>query len=102
MRFLMPSIVDPTVALGGGWTATRGVLNLLRREPLRAEVRVVAPSGISSTGHRLRQGAAIVQSLVANVPAKMLFSRARHNVGELKWLLRNNDFDAVFLNGADM
>lgn len=102
MQFLMPSIVDPTVELGGGWTATRGFLDLLRREPLRAEVRVVAPYGVSSAGHRLRQGAAIAQSLVAKVPAKILFSRSRHNVAELKGLLRTNDFDAVIFNGADM
>ena len=43
----MPSIVDPSIDIGGAWTVTRGLLSVIRGEPLNAEVHVIPVSARS-------------------------------------------------------
>ena len=102
MRILMPSIVDPALHLGGAWTCTRAVVNLLRASPFDAEVVSVPPADLSWTAHRARRYIALAQSLVSGLPAKFQFQYSRQMLARVKRLLRDQDFDLILLNGSDL
>jgi len=102
MRILMPSIVDPVSQLGGAWTATRGLVDLLRASPFDAEVVLVPPDVLSPTAHRARQYLALAQSFVSGVPAKFQFKFSRRVLATMKDLLSKADFDLILINGSDL
>lgn len=102
MRILVPSIVDPEVARGGAWTATRGLLHLLRQGPWQAQIECVATVERSAALHHLRQAACAVTSMVSSLPSKALFVHSRHTLGKVRRLLRETEFDLILLNGSDL
>lgn len=102
MRILMPSIVDPALNLGGAWTSTRAVVNLLRSSPFEAEVVPVPPAPLSWTAHRVRRYFALVQSLVSGRPAKFQFQYSRHMLAAVGQFLHERHFDLILLNGSDL
>jgi glycosyltransferase involved in cell wall biosynthesis len=102
MRILMPSIVDPGAFAGGAWTMTRGLVQLLRSQPLGADVDVVAPPRRSVVTHAARRGLAIAKSLVTGVPAKIEFVRGRRVRREVQRRIAADSPDLVILNGSDL
>ena len=98
----MPTIVDPAVQLGGAWTATRAIVNLLRVAPFGAEVVVVRSPVRSWTAHRVRRYVALGQSLVSGRPAKFQFSYSREMLAEMNRLVAEKTFDLILLNGSDL
>ncbi|MEO8098949.1 MAG: glycosyltransferase [Acidobacteriota bacterium] len=101
MRVLMPSIVDPASQLGGAWTSTRGLLELLRGAPFHAEIVAVPPVELSWAAHRTRRYSAMAQSLITGLPGKFQFQYSRAMVAKLK-RLSEEEFDLVLLNGSDL
>ena len=102
INVLMPSIVNPAVQMGGAWTATRGLLDLLGRTPLRPQIECVAARRYSAVEHRLRQIAAIGRASVSDLPAKIAFSRSRRMSHGVNRLLSSKEFDLVLINGGDL
>lgn len=102
MRVLVPSIVDPALERGGAWTATRGLVDLIRRGPSTPAVDVVALPLRSALGHRLRQARSAIASLVAPLPAKARFARDRALLREVQARLAQQRYDLVLVNGADL
>ncbi len=98
----MPTIVDPAVQLGGAWTSTRGLVNLLRAPPFDAEIVFVLPAELSPAAHRARRYLALAQSFVSGLPAKFQFHYSSRMLAEVERLLREKDFDVLFLNGSDL
>ena len=102
MRILMPSIVDPSHETGGAWRVTRGLLSVLRGEPLRAEVHVVAAPTRSPAAHRARQYASLARSLVSPLPSKIQFSRSGRMIAPVRQLLQRQAYDLILINGTDL
>ena len=102
MRILMPSIVDPALNLGGAWTSTRGILDLLRSTPFEAEVVCVPTANLSWAAHRTRRYLALAQSLFSGRPAKFQFQYSRQMLATVGQLLHEQDFDLILLNGSDL
>jgi hypothetical protein len=102
MRVLMPSIVDPALQLGGGWTCTRGLLSLLSRRPFDAEVVPVPPVVSFQMTHSARRYTALARSLVSGLPAKFQFHYSRRMLASVERLLREQRFDLILLNGSDL
>lgn len=98
----MPSIVDPAFQWGGAWTATRGIVNLLRASPFDAEVVSVPAADLSWQAHRARRYVAFARSLVSGLPAKFQFQRSRQMLEGVMGLLGNQEFDLILLNGSDL
>jgi hypothetical protein len=99
MRILLPSIVDPSTHRGGAGAATRGLLSLLRRPPLAADVDVVVPS--SPLPHVVRQLIALTRSSMSAWPSKALFLdtwRFRRAIGHK---VATGRYDLVLINGGD-
>ena len=101
-RILMPSIVDPAFQIGGAWTYTRGLVNLLQTAPFHAEVVSVSTVHGSRNAHRLRRYCAFAQSLISRLPAKISFQHSRRMLAAVKRHLREQDFDIILLNGTDL
>jgi hypothetical protein len=102
MRILMPSIVDPSIDIGGAWTVTRGLLSVIRGEPLNAEVHVIPVPARSRAAHRTRQYASLARSLVSPFPAKIHFSRSAAMISGVRRALREKSFDLILINGSDL
>jgi glycosyltransferase involved in cell wall biosynthesis len=102
MRVLMPSIVDPAVQLGGAWTATRGIVNLLQSPPFNAEVISLPRIELSRTAHRARRYVALARSMISGLPSKFQFQYSAEMLARMRSLLRAQDFDLVLLNGSDL
>ena len=98
----MPSIVDPSIEMGGAWTVTRGLLAVLRGAPLHAEVHVVALPARSGAVHRARQYASFARSLVSPLPSKILFNRSARMISAVRRLLERHAFDLILINGTDL
>ena len=98
----MPSIVDPTSFLGGAGTYARGLIDVLRREPLCAEVETVTPSGFLRRQHRLQQVASLLRSVGSPLPSKALFQYSRSFRGTVARRLEAMRPDLIVLNGADL
>jgi len=102
MRILMPSIVDPAFQWGGAWTATRGIVNLLRASPFNAEVVSVPARDLSWQAHRARRYVSLAQSLVSGLPAKFQFQHSHEMLARVMRLLRSQEFHLILLNGSDL
>jgi len=102
MRILMPSIVDPSAQQGGAWTATRGLLSMLKAEPVGAEVDVLAAKEITRIRHSVRKWGSGVEALFSDQPAKVLFHRHGAVLREFRRLTTAGEYDFVVLNGSDM
>jgi glycosyltransferase involved in cell wall biosynthesis len=100
MRILFPSIVDPRPHRGGAGAATRGLLSLLRRPPLAAEIDVVVPS--SPLPHLLRQLIAVVRSSLSALPSKALFLDTRRFRRAVARMVATRGYDLVLINGGDL
>lgn len=100
IRILLPSIVDPWRHRGGAGTATRGLLALLRRPPLAAEVDVVVPS--SPLPHLLRQLIALTGSLFSVSPSKALFLQTWRFRRAIARMVTTRRYDLVLINGGDL
>jgi len=102
MRILLPSIVDPSVQKGGAWTATRGLLAMLRSDAIGAEVDVLPARDDSRFGHSLRKWTSMGTALFSGEPAKILFHRRRAMLDEFHRLSSGTEYDFVLLNGSDL
>jgi glycosyltransferase involved in cell wall biosynthesis len=99
---LIVSIVDPARHRGGAGTVTRGLLDLLRGDPLQAAVRLIAPPPRTRLQHVCRQGASVMSAWWSHEPAKMHFLRSRAMAARLRQALRDRPPDLVLVNGADL
>lgn len=102
MRILVPSIVDPSLERGGAWTATRGLVELIRSGPARAEVDVVPLPLRSPLRHHVRRLRSVVGSLASPLPAKALFARDPAWLRELRARFAEQRCELVLVNGADL
>lgn len=102
MRILMPSIVDPSIEMGGAWRVTRGLLSVLRGGPLGAEVHVVPAPARSPAAHRARQYISFARSLVSPLPSKIQFSRSDRMISAVRRFLQRQAFDLILINGTDL
>ena len=102
MRILMASIVDPAFQWGGAWTATRGVLSLLREPPFNAEVVSITAADPPSPSRQARRYLALARSLVSGLPAKFQFQYSRKVLESATSRLRDEVFDLILLNGSDL
>ena len=100
LRVLMPSIVDPDVHRGGAWTSTRGVVELLRREPYNAEVVALVPR--EPSWRRASQAACLIAAHWGGMPAKARFVHPRAFRKELRRRLTDERFDVLLINGTDL
>lgn len=100
LRVLMPSIVDPEIRRGGAWTVTRGILELLRRDPWNAEVTVVAPD--EPRWPALRRATSVAAAPWTGIPAKIGFLRRRAFRRRIREALDRAAFDLVVVNGSDL
>ncbi len=98
----MPSVIDPSLQLGGAWTATRTLVKLLRASPVCAEVVSVSPRELSPMAHRARRYTALAKSVWTGLPAKFQFQYSREMLTKVQHLLREEEFDAILLNGSDL
>ncbi len=74
MRILVLSVVDPANGVGGGWTATRGLLLVSEAFYAGAEVECVAVPARSRLRHGIRQVVSFLESLAGGLPAKVAFN----------------------------
>lgn len=100
MRILLLSIVDPERHHGGAGAATRGLLTLLRRPPLAAEINVIFPT--SPLPHLLRQAIAVVRSLLSPRPSKAIFLDTRGFQRAVARAIAMGQHDLVLINGSDL
>jgi glycosyltransferase involved in cell wall biosynthesis len=100
MRILFPSIVDPRPHQGGAGAATRGLLSLLRRSPLAAEIDVVVPN--SPLPHLLRQLIAVARSSLSAWPSKALFLDTWRFRRAVARMVATRCYDLVLINGGDL
>ncbi len=100
MRILLPSIVDPRTHRGGAGAATRGLLSLLQRPPLAADVDVVAPS--SPLPHVVRQLIAVTRSSLSSWPSKALFLDTLAFRRAIGHMVATRRYDLVLINGGDL
>jgi polysaccharide biosynthesis protein PslH len=99
MRILIASVVDPAYGMGGGWTATRGLILVLEALYAGAEVECVAVSARSGVGRLLRQFFCFLGSLAGGLPPKVGFNVCS-SLGER---VRSGPRpDLYVINGSDM
>ena len=98
----MPSIVDPSLEMGGAWKVTRGLLSVLRGEPLHAQVHVIPAPLRSGAAHRARQYSAFARSLISPLPSKIQFSRSARMISAVRRILKEQEFDLILINGTDL
>jgi hypothetical protein len=102
MRILMPSIVDPQVALSGAGTVTRNLIRLLQSPPLSASIECMAVPRSVDLAHRLRQAVAISRSLLTTLPAKAAYTFSRAFRARVLERAATGRFDLVLINGSDL
>ena len=102
MRILMPSIVDPSVEMGGAWKSTRGLISALRGKPLHADVHVIPLPARSRAAHHTRQCFALARSFISPLPSKILFSRSAGMISSMRRILQEREFDLILINGTDL
>jgi glycosyltransferase involved in cell wall biosynthesis len=100
MRVLMPSIVDPAIKRGGAWTVTRGLVDMMRRDPWNADVTTLVPP--EPGWRRVRQATSLGAAPWTGVPAKVRFLRSRAFRDHVRRHLRRQAFDLLVINGSDL
>jgi hypothetical protein len=100
LRILMPSIVDADVRRGGAWTATRGLIELFRRDPWNAEVIALVPP--EPIWRRARQAACLASAHWTGMPAKVRFVHSRAFRERVRRSLEQERFDLLLINGSDL
>jgi glycosyltransferase involved in cell wall biosynthesis len=100
LRVLMASIVDPAIRRGGAWTVTRGLVNLLSRDPWNSEVITLVPPEPFS--RRLRQAMCLASAHWGGMPAKVRFLHHRAFRDQVRGRLDREHFDLLVINGSDL
>jgi polysaccharide biosynthesis protein PslH len=100
LRVLMPSIVDAGVRRGGAWTATRGLLELFRRDPWNAQIVSLVPP--EPAWRRARQAACLALAPWTGMPAKVLFAHSRAFRERVRRSFDSERFDLLLINGSDL
>ncbi|MCC7114965.1 MAG: glycosyltransferase [Burkholderiales bacterium] len=100
LRVLLVSIVDPARRRGGAWTVTRGLVELLGREPWTAELTVVAAD--EPRWPALRRATSLACAPWTGVPAKVRYLRTRAFVARVREALGRGHHDLVVINGSDL
>lgn len=95
----MPSVVDPTEGVGGGWTFTRGLLAMLGRAYPDAVVDVLPVPALRGIGRRMRQAWSFACGMLGQLPAKVSYNERAELRRALASAARP---DLVVLNGSDM
>jgi hypothetical protein len=99
MRILMPSVVDPNEGFGGGWTFTRGLLELLRRVYSGVLIDIVPVPVLAGMERRLWQAWSFARGTLGPLPVKVSFNER----AELRRMLASATRpDLVVLNGSDL
>ena len=101
-RILMLSIVNPAVERNGASTVTRGLLKLLKLPPFRAHVELVPVRAEPVRWHQLMQARSLLRSCLSNIPAKAAFCYSREFQEKVVARVKDQCYDAVILNGADL
>ena len=102
MRAVVASIVDPDLPLGGAWTSTRGLLEVMRRAGVESEVVHPVERRRGGMAHDARRAAALARASVGGLPAKPRFTRSRAFRRNVVARVRTARPDVVVLNGGDL
>ncbi|HUA20633.1 MAG TPA: glycosyltransferase [Bryobacteraceae bacterium] len=102
LRILLLSIVNPQVERNGAATVTRGLLRLLTSPAIGAETGCIPVRAAPCKWHRLAQAGSLLKSSVSTLPSKASFLHSRQFLDEVKLRIRNEHWDAIILNGADL
>lgn len=100
LRVLLVSIVDPGERRGGAWTVTRGLVDLLRRDPWNAEPVVVAAQ--APRWPTLRRIVCLAAAPWTGVPAKVRYLRSGALRNRVRAALDGGPYELVVINGSDL
>lgn len=99
MRILIASVVDPANGVGGGWTATRGLMLALQSLFAEAEMECVAVPARRGAGRIIRQASCFLGSLAGGMPAKVAFNVSASVRERVRSVARP---DLYVINGSDL
>ncbi|HEY1757607.1 MAG TPA: glycosyltransferase [Bryobacteraceae bacterium] len=94
--------MNPETERNGAATVTRGLLKLLEKPPLRAQVDCIPVRPDPRKYHRLAQVGSLIGSLASDLPAKAVFLHSRQFENKVQARLRTQRYDLVILNGSDL